>query len=70
MIRRIMAPTGKLGYVPEENLAAAIEAGARVMGPDEMRVLRQQVFMEHSLFQHERRPVEKRRKSRLIRSSR
>jgi hypothetical protein len=67
---RIMAPTGKLGYVPEEKLQDALAAGARVMTSDDMRTLRQQVFMEHGLFkQAHKRPEPRKRKS-LIRSSR
>lgn len=69
----MMGPDGHLCYIPEENVAAAIAAGGRVMTADDMRALRQQVFMEHSLFQHERRPRnegKRRRKGLQIRSAR
>jgi hypothetical protein len=67
---RIMAPTGQLGYVPEEKLQEALDAGARVMTPEDMRTLRQQVFMEHAVFKEKhQRPEAKRRKS-LVRSRR
>jgi len=61
---RIMAPTGQLGYVPEDKLQEALAAGARVMNSDDMRTLRQQIFMEHGLFQQaHKRPEPKKRKS-------
>lgn len=65
-----MAPTGQLGYVPEEKLQEALDAGARVMTSEDMRTLRQQVFMEHAVFKEKhQRPEPKRRKS-LVRSRR
>ena len=67
---RIMAPTGQLGYVPEEKLEEAIAAGARVMTPEDMRVLRQQVFMEHGLFKDTHKRPEPRRRKSLVRSKR
>jgi len=47
---RIIAPTGKIGYVPEEKLPEAIAAGATVLPPAKMRELRQAIFMEHAIF--------------------
>ena len=44
---RIMAPTGELGYVPEENLAEALAAGARVMTPEDMRSMNEQIDGQH-----------------------
>ena len=46
---RIIAPTGKIGYVPEEKLPEAIAAGATVLTPAKMRELRQAIFMEHAI---------------------
>lgn len=66
-----MAPTGQLGYVPKDKLEEAIAAGARVMTPEDMRVLRQQIFMEHGLFKQEhKRPEPRKRKSLVRRRSR
>ncbi len=53
---RILAPTGDLGYVPEEQLQAAIDAGAKVMTPDDMRQMRREIFMQHGIFR-ERAPA-------------
>jgi hypothetical protein len=67
---RVLAPTGRLGYVPEENLAAAIAAGAKVMTPDDMRALRQEIFMQHGIFKEAHtRPVKRKRRS-IVRSGR
>lgn len=68
---RIMAPTGELGYVPSDKIEEALEAGARLMTPEDMRVLRQQVFMEHGLFKEaHKKPEPRRRKSLVKRRSR
>lgn len=67
---RLMSPTGELGYIPAEKVREAIEAGARIMTPTDMRVLRQQVFMEHSLFTDRRRPPESRKRKSLVFSGR
>lgn len=67
---RIMAPTGELGYVPQENLEEALAAGARVMTPDDMRALRQQVFMEYGLFKDAHKRPDPKRRKRLVRSGR
>jgi len=67
---RILAPTGDLGYVPEENLAAALEAGAKVMTPDDMRQLRQEVFMQHGIFKEAHQRPEKRKRRSIVKSSR
>ena len=64
---RIMAPTGELGYVPADKVDEAIKAGARLMTPEDMRVLRQQVFMEHGLFQERHKRPEPTRRNRLVR---
>jgi hypothetical protein len=63
---RIMAPTGELGYVPPEKVDEAIAAGARLMTPDDMRILRQQVFMEHGLFKEAHQAPEPRRRKSLV----
>lgn len=64
---RILAPTGELGTVPKEHLEEALEAGARVMNPDDMRQLRQEVFMQHEIFKSEhKRPTPGRRRRRSI----
>ena len=47
---RILAPTGKLGYVPEEKLAEALAAGAILVTAEKMREIRQATFMEHGIF--------------------
>ena len=47
---RILAPTGEIGYVPEEKLAETLAAGAVVLTPEKMRDLRQAIFMEHAVF--------------------
>lgn len=67
---RIMAPTGVLGYVPEDQLQAALAAGARVMTPEDMRTLRQSVFMEHGLFKDRHKKPEPRKRKSLVRGSR
>lgn len=60
---RVLAPTGELGYVPEEQLTEALAAGAKLMTPEDMRVLRQEIFMQHGIFreQHEHKKPRKRR---------
>ncbi len=65
---RIMAPTGQLGYVPEAKLDEALAAGARVMTSDDMRTLRQQVFMEHAVFKEKHQKPEMRRRKSLVKS--
>jgi hypothetical protein len=68
---RVMAPTGEIGFVPEVQLKEALAAGARLMTPDDMRLLRQQVFMEHGLFKDaHKRPEPRQRKSLVKRRSR
>ncbi len=67
---RVLAPTGDLGYVPEEHLEEAIAAGAKVMNPDSMRELRQAVFMEHALFKHRSTPQKKRRRRSIVKGGR
>ena len=68
---RVLGTDGNFYRIPQDQVEAAIEAGGKVMGPEEMRIFRQQVFMEHGLFQEQhKKPELKRRKHRLIRSSR
>ena len=68
---RVLAPTGRIGFVPEANLQAALDAGAKLMTADDMRELRQQIFMEHGVFQQEhRRPAKPRKRRSIVRSSR
>lgn len=67
---RILAPTGEIGYVPEEQVAEAVAAGAKVMTGDDMRQLRQEIFMQHGIFKDARKsPVQRKRRS-IVRSSR
>jgi hypothetical protein len=68
MAARIMAPTGELGTIPEEQLESALAAGATLMTPEKMRELRQQVFMEDQLFRETHRRPEKRRRRSIVRS--
>jgi hypothetical protein len=66
-----MSPTGELGTVPADKLAEAIAAGARVMTSEDMRQLRQEIFMEHSVFKDEhQRPQRKRKRRSIVRSGR
>ena len=65
-----MAPTGELGYVPQEQLEAAIAAGARVMTPEAMRQLRQEVFMQHMIFKDEHKRVQPRKRRSIVRGGR
>jgi hypothetical protein len=67
---RILAPDGSLGMVPEDQAQSAIEAGGRVMTPELMREMRQAVFMEHAIFNDQRKPVKREWKHRLVRSGR
>jgi hypothetical protein len=64
---RILTPTGKIAFVPEENLAAALSAGAVVLTREKMRELRQAIFMEHSIFEerHNRKPVPRHKRKSL-----
>jgi hypothetical protein len=67
---RVLGTDGSFYRIPEDQVEAAVAAGGRVMGPDEMRVFRQQVFMEHGLFEEKNKKPELRRRKRLVRSSR
>lgn len=67
---RIMAPTGQIGFVPQEKLEEALAAGATLMTPEKMRELRQEVFMEHGLFQDQHKRPEPRRRKSLVKSKR
>lgn len=61
---RILAPTGAIGTVPAESLQDALDAGAKVLSPDEMRQLRQATFMEHQVFKEKHtRPTQRKRRS-------
>jgi hypothetical protein len=67
---RVLAPTGRLGYVPEESLEEVLAAGAKVMNSDDMRQLRQEVFMQHGIFKEQHtRPTKRKRRS-IVRSGR
>ena len=64
---RVMAPTGKIGFVPAEQLQAALQSGAKLIGMEEMLAIRQEVFMSHALFKDQRAvPDPKKRKRRSI----
>lgn len=67
---RILAPTGEIGFVPEEQLLEALAAGAKLMTADDMRALRQEIFMQHNVFKetHGRKRSRKRRS--IVRSGR
>ena len=67
---RLLAPTGQIGYVPEEQLAAALEAGAVIVTPQKMREIRQAIFMEHAIFdeRHNRQPAPRHRRKSLWQS--
>lgn len=69
---RILAPTGELGTIPEEQLEAARAEGAILMTPERMREMRQNIFMEHQVFKQEhKRPDRSRRRRRsIVRGSR
>lgn len=67
---RILAPTGEIGYVPEEQVAEAVAAGAKVMTGDDMRQLRQEIFMQHGIFKDAHKRPEKRKRRSIVRSSR
>ncbi len=63
---RILAPTGELGSIPEDQVEAAVAAGAKVMTPADMRALRQSVFMEHTVFdERNRKPTTRRQRKSL-----
>lgn len=64
---RILAPGGEIGFVPEEQLDAAVAAGAIVLTPEKMREMRQAIFMEHNLFQSkQRKPAKPRHKQKSL----
>lgn len=48
---RILAPGGKVGYVPADQLEAALAAGALVLTAEKMKEMRQAIFMEHQLHE-------------------
>lgn len=63
----MVSTTGHLGYIPEDKVEEAKADGFRVIGPDEMRALRQQIFMEHGLFQQRNaKPQGRKRKSLIV----
>lgn len=70
MTVRVLAPTGHIGYIPEENVPEAVEAGAKVLTPEGMRVLRQQIFMEHGVFKEAHQRPEQRKRRSIVRSGR
>jgi|HubBroStandDraft_1064217.scaffolds.fasta_scaffold164047_2 hypothetical protein len=67
---RVLDPHGNIAYIPEENLEAALEAGAKLLTPDKMRELRQEVFMQHLAFKDEHAPPEKRKRRSIVKSNR
>jgi hypothetical protein len=67
---RVLAPTGELGFVPKDQVEAAVAAGARVMTPDDMRQLRQEIFMQHGIFKDEHKHTPKRKRRSIVRSGR
>lgn len=67
---RVLTPTGKIAYIPEENLAEAVEDGAKVMTPDDMRQMRQEIFMQHGIFKEAHTRPEKRKRRSIVRSGR
>jgi hypothetical protein len=67
---RVLGTDGNFYRIPEDQVEAAVAAGGRVMGPEEMRTFRQQVFMEHGLFQEKNKKPELKRRKRLVRSTR
>lgn len=67
---RVLAPTGEIGYVPEEHLLEALAAGAKVLTPDDMRALRQEIFMQHGIFKQEHARPKKRRRRSIVRGGR
>lgn len=64
---RVLTPTGKVALVPEENLMAALAAGATILTPEKMRELRQAIFMEHGIFneRNNHKPVPRHRRKSL-----
>lgn len=70
---RILAPTGEIGFIPEEQLPGAIEAGAVELTPEKMRELRQAIFMQHGVFTEKNTPPAyspRKQKHRLFKSRR
>jgi hypothetical protein len=68
---RMVSTTGRLGFVPEEKVEEAKADGLRVIGVDEMKDMRQQIFMEHAIFKEQRKPAPSRHKRKsIIRSGR
>lgn len=67
---RVLAPTGDIGFVPEESLAEAIAAGAKVLTEAEMRQLRQEIFMQHGIFREAHELPKQRKRRSIVRSSR
>lgn len=68
MNARILTPTGKIAFVPEEKLVDALAAGASLLTPDKMRELRQAIFMEHGVFNERKnsaKPVPRHRRKSL-----
>lgn len=67
---RILAPTGELGYIPADQVDAAVADGAVVMTPEKMRELRQDVFMQHMLFKDQNQSPRKRRRRSIVKGGR
>lgn len=51
---RMMSPDGTLGEIPEENVVSAQADGFRVMTDDDMKLMYNRIFLEHALFQDQR----------------
>jgi hypothetical protein len=67
---RILAPTGEIGFVPAEQLEEAIAAGAKVVTPELMKEMRQEIFMQHAIFRDKhQRPKQRKRRS-IVRGGR
>jgi hypothetical protein len=67
---RVMAPTGELGHVAEAQLEEALAAGAKLMTSDDMRKLRQDVFMQHALFKDQHSRPKKRKRRSIVKGGR
>jgi len=57
MLVRIMAPDGTLGNIPEEQVEAAVLAGAKVMSKQDLKDMYQSVFMAHTLVTEQKKKV-------------
>lgn len=60
----MMSPDGTLGEVPDEQVPEAQMAGFRAMTSADMRQMYQNIFMQHSLIQHQEKEALKKFQSR------